>query len=222
MRHISSTHVSTKQNCYSKNTLETKLYFLSKDRTQKNLENLSILCFVVYSENNREFACRYSRFLLEFRGVEKGVRIWCWGEVKSDAHVCCQISLSTRGYITFILQYMMISFQKNERGCCLSLLREYNQRFPREIHPTLDKDDISAFTISAFLSFVDHRKISICQGTWRQLLAKVSTFILREKKPFSLSTMKILRQSLGSSNCFLKDCCCKKRRVFFMGPPQLC
>ena len=75
MRHISSTHVSTKQNCYSKNTLETKLYFLSKDRTQKNLENLSILCFVVYSENNREFACRYSRFLLEFRGVEKGVRI---------------------------------------------------------------------------------------------------------------------------------------------------
>ena len=116
MRHISSTHVSTKQNCYSKNTLETKLYFLSKDRTQKNLENLSILCFVVYSENNREFACRYSRFLLEFRGVEKGVRIWCWGEVKSDAHVCCQISLSTRGYITFILQYMMISFQKTSGG----------------------------------------------------------------------------------------------------------
>ena len=56
-------------------------------------------------------------------------------------------------------------FSKNERGCSLSLLREYNQRFPREIHPTLDKDDISAFTISAFLSFVDHRKISICQGT---------------------------------------------------------
>ena len=78
-----------------------------------------------------------------------------------------------RGYITFILQYMMISFQKRALGVQPAFHffeeEQYNQRFPREIHPTLDKDDISAFTISAFLSFVDHRKISICQGTWRQL-----------------------------------------------------
>ena len=185
---------------------------------------MSILCSPCCLRNNREFACRYSRFLLEFRGVEEGgVGL----NPKSDAHVCCQISLSTRLHYVYIAIYDDF-FSKTSIGGVQPAAfhfceeEQYNQRFPREIHPTLDKDDISAFTISAFLSFVDHRKISICQGTWRQLLAKVSTFILREKKPFSLSTMKILRQSLGSSNCFLKDCCCKKRRVFFMGPPQLC
>ena len=136
---------------------------------------------------------------------------------KSDAHVCCQISLSTR------LHYVYIAicddfFSKTSIGVQPAAFHfceeeQYNQRFPREIHPTLDKDDISAFTISAFLSFVDHRKISICQGTWRQLAEVKRNLSIKFYVKVSL---------LQFFCCFLKDCCCKKRRVFFMGPTQLC